>query len=424
MQQESQLLLPSYTVAFSTELACVLGSDRRAQILQQVSYWLDLASGREGAIGKFEDGRWWVYQEMHIWLKRFAYMSENTIKAHRKTLENKGVLLRKDEVDPKAPGGVRIWYSIDYDRLEELRQAYVAPPDEDDEGDEDDENHEDEGGAGGGPEIGPVPQGGGPEIGPVWTRNWSTFTIRNNKTSSMIHNGSAAPPAGADGGGSPHDAALPLEQKQTPKGQQSYIQSVKGKGPRDRTKEKPARTDTDEGSKRRVNPADLTELGKLIVHLSGKGSHNKVPTTSLTEKQAQRLDVDVEFFYGNEKIVVTPNELYGREPKLVREWLEKVVHPKLYARYAKKRGYVLSRDKLINVLTLEGSDGFDIRSYYEWRESRKHLERLDADSHAVAVDEDVAFVNNSLPPVFEPIPFEYVPIADEAERSANDDEQE
>ena len=35
MSQKSKMLLPSYTVSFTTELACVLGSDRHAQILNR-----------------------------------------------------------------------------------------------------------------------------------------------------------------------------------------------------------------------------------------------------------------------------------------------------------------------------------------------------------------------------------------------------
>lgn len=420
MSQESKMLLPSYTVSFTTELACVLGSDRHAQILQQVHWWMELAENDEaGSIGKFEDGRWWVYQEMRKWRLRFAYLDVRTIKRLRKSLEDKGVLLRKDEADPKAPGGVRVWYSIDYDRLEQLREAYVAP--DDDEDDEDDE---------GGDILSSPPAGGGDILSSEGGQNVPTFTNIHKNTDPSIHNGSAAPAADAAPAAAPNDAA-PLEQKQTPSGQQSYIQSVQGRGPRDRTKEKAGRAADDEGGKGRVNPAELTELGKLIVHLSGKGSRNKVPTKSLTERQARMLDTEVEFFHGDDKITITPNELYDREPKLVRHWLEKIVHPKLYARFAQKRGYTLGREMLIKTLTLEGDQGYEIRDYYRWRESQKHLERLNAESYVPQPDEEAVpqFVDDGPAPAFGPITQEEIDAMfaddeDETERSADNDEQE
>lgn len=416
MSQKSTMLLPSYTVSFTTELACVLGSDRQAQILQQVHWWMDLAANDDaGSIGKFEDGRWWVYQQMRNWRLRFAYLDVRTIKRLRKSLEDKGVLLRKDEADPDAPGGVRVWYSIDYDRLDQLREAYAAPDDEDDEGD--------------GKTPSPPAEGDG--ISPSDRgQNAITFTNIHKNTDPSIHNGSAAPAADAALAAAPNDAA-PLEQKQTPSGQQSYIQSVQGKGPRDRTKEKAGRAADDEGGKGRVNPAELTELGKLIVHLSGKGSRNKVPTKSLTERQARMLDTEVEFFHGDEKITITPNELYDREPKLVRHWLEKIVHPKLYARFAQKRGYTLGREMLIKTLTLEGDQGYEIRDYYRWRESQKHLERLNAESYVPQPDEEAVpqFVDDGPAPAFGPITQEEIDAMfaddeDETERSADNDEQE
>ena len=419
-KEGSTMLLPSYTVSFTTELACVLGSDRQAQILQQVYWWMELAANDEaGSIGKFEDDRWWVYQEMRKWRLRFAYLDVRTIKRLRKSLEDKGVLLRKDEVDLEAPGGVRVWYSIDYDRLEQLREAYAAPDDEDDEGDG----------------VLPSPPAEGDGVLPSEGRqNTITFTNKHKNTDSSIHNGSAAPPADAVGAAPPNNPAGALKpssknKKKASTGQQSYLQSIKDEESRDRTKEKPIRTD-DEDGKRRVNPAELTELGKLIVHLSGKGSRNKVPTKSLTERQARMLDTEVEFFHGDEKIVITPNELYDREPKLVRRWLEKVVHPKLYSRFAQKRGYTLGRDMLINTLTLEGDQGYEIRDYYMWRESQKHLERLDAESYVPQPDEDVPqYVDDGRPTTVLPgmLSLEEIMqegMAEETEGSADNDEQE
>jgi hypothetical protein len=417
MHERKDALLVGEMIYFTNSLACVLGDANQAAMLQQVFWWMyQAAKDKTGRIGKFEDGRWWTYQEMSDWRERFSWMSYKTLQRTRKKLEDKGVLLRKDEANPQAPGGVRVWLSVDENRLEQLQDEYLAAL----------ENEDDEGS----PNVGEAPPKGSPNVGEDLSQPGRTFTNIHKQTDSNIHNGSAAPAADAALAAAPNDAA-PLEQKQTPSGQQSYIQSVQGKGPRDRTKEKAGRAADDEGGKGRVNPAELTELGKLIVHLSGKGSRNKVPTKSLTERQARMLDTEVEFFHGDDKITITPNELYDREPKLVRHWLEKIVHPKLYARFAQKQGYTLGREMLIKTLTLEGDQGYEIRDYYRWRESQKHLERLNAESYVPQPDEEAVpqFVDDGPAPAFGPITQEEIDAMfaddeDETERSADNDEQE
>lgn len=186
-----------------------------------------------------------------------------------------------------------------------------------------------------------------------------------------------------------------------------------------------ARANKKKSSKRDKNISynSLSRLGKFLVFVSNKGANipERTQTKTLTARQADALATEVSFYHTNgEYITVSPNDLFDAEPHL-QKWLERVVYPFLRGRQG--TSMPIARDKLINVLTLEGSDGYDIRSYYEWRESKKHLERLDAGSDAAVVEEDVAFVNNSLPPAFEPLPFTYVPI-DKTEGSANDDEQE
>ena len=175
----------------------------------------------------------------------------------------------------------------------------------------------------------------------------------------------------------------------------------------------------------------LSRLGKFLVFVSNKGANipERTQTKTLTARQADALATEVSFYHTNgEYITVSPNDLFDAEPHL-QKWLERVVYPFLRGRQG--TSMPIARDKLINVLTLEGSDGYDIRSYYEWRESQKHLERLDAESYIVQPDEDVSqHVSDSKQTTVMVAALSPEELArfwddeDETERSADDDEQE
>ena len=194
-----------------------------------------------------------------------------------------------------------------------------------------------------------------------------------------------------------------------------------------------ARANKKKSSKRDKNISynNLSRLGKFLVFVSNKGANipERTQTKTLTARQADALATEVSFYHTNgEYITVSPNDLFDAEPHL-QKWLERVVYPFLRGRQG--TSMPIARDKLINVLTLEGSDGYDIRSYYEWRESQKHLERLDAESYIVHPDEDVSqHVSDSKQTTVMVAALSPEELArfwddeDETERSADDDEQE
>src|SRR5690606_19744162 len=213
MRERKDTLLVGDMIYFTNSLACVLGDANQAAMLQQVFWWMcQAAKDKTGRIGKFEDGRWWTYQEMPDWRERFSWMSDPTLRRTRKKLEEKGLLIRKDEADPRAPGGVRIWLSVDENRLEQLQDEYLAAL----------ENEDDEGSpsVGGAPEGGTIKVENPPEGGMINVIRRSDHSDKplphkHNQADTTIQSGSAAPAADAALAAAPNNAA-PLEQKQTP----------------------------------------------------------------------------------------------------------------------------------------------------------------------------------------------------------------
>lgn len=75
---------------------------------------------------KYEDGRWWCHVPMQELRERFSFWADQTIRRTRKALEDRGVLLRHDVPDANTWGGVRVWYSIDYDTLRKVLNSAQA----------------------------------------------------------------------------------------------------------------------------------------------------------------------------------------------------------------------------------------------------------------------------------------------------------
>lgn len=79
---------------------------------------------------KREGGRWWVRVSMQELLNRFPFWSKKTIERARKALQDRGILLRHDLPDESVPGGVTVWYSIDYDALRKILNSAQANSEE------------------------------------------------------------------------------------------------------------------------------------------------------------------------------------------------------------------------------------------------------------------------------------------------------
>lgn len=110
----------SKTLIVNTDLALVLGDLNEAIILNQLNYWLEI---NKKADKNFIDGKYWVYNSYAEWRENdFPYWSEKTIQRTFTRLENKGIVIsanyNKMCIDKTK------WYSIDFEVLEEMINAY------------------------------------------------------------------------------------------------------------------------------------------------------------------------------------------------------------------------------------------------------------------------------------------------------------
>lgn len=110
----------SKTLIINTELAVILGDLNESIVLNQLNYWLEI---NKKANKHFIDGRFWVYNTYSDWKEEnFQYWSEKTIQRTFTRLENKGIVIsanyNKSGIDKTK------WYTIDYDKLEEIVNLY------------------------------------------------------------------------------------------------------------------------------------------------------------------------------------------------------------------------------------------------------------------------------------------------------------
>lgn len=110
----------SKTLIINTELAVILGDLNESIVLNQLNYWLEI---NKKANKHFIDGRFWVYNTYSDWKEgNFQYWSEKTIQRTFTRLENKGIVIsanyNKSGIDKTK------WYTIDYDKLEEIVNLY------------------------------------------------------------------------------------------------------------------------------------------------------------------------------------------------------------------------------------------------------------------------------------------------------------
>lgn len=110
----------SKTLIINTELSVILGDLNESIVLNQLNYWLEI---NRKADKHFIDGRYWVYNTYNDWkTENFPYWSEKTIQRTFTRLENKGIVIsanyNKSGIDKTK------WYTIDYDKLEEIVKDY------------------------------------------------------------------------------------------------------------------------------------------------------------------------------------------------------------------------------------------------------------------------------------------------------------
>lgn len=107
------LLYDEPPIALSPSLAAAIGLNE-AIILQQLHYWLVTAS-RSTSLGRWHEGRLWVYNTYETWQEQFPFWSVPTIKRTITSLEDRGLIL--SAVLNRARMDRTKWYTIDYERV-------------------------------------------------------------------------------------------------------------------------------------------------------------------------------------------------------------------------------------------------------------------------------------------------------------------
>ncbi|WP_411503460.1 DnaD domain-containing protein [Brevibacillus centrosporus] len=109
----SKLLLDDQPLFVLPSLAKVIGLNESI-FLQQLHYWLERSAHNI-------DGRKWVYNTIQKWQEQFPFWGYNTIRRIVEKLEKGGVILTGNYNQSKIDKTT--WYSIDYEKLDELTRA-------------------------------------------------------------------------------------------------------------------------------------------------------------------------------------------------------------------------------------------------------------------------------------------------------------
>ncbi len=115
----SKLLINEPPLQALPSLAVALGNVNLAIIVQQIHYWI--ADERAPEL----NGRCWHYGTYAKWRKQFPWLAEVTIKGLMLKLEKAGLVISCQPNEHK--GDSTKWYSLDYERLEELNLPLNTP---------------------------------------------------------------------------------------------------------------------------------------------------------------------------------------------------------------------------------------------------------------------------------------------------------
>jgi len=118
----SKLLIDDKPVMVLPKLAQAIGLNE-AVVLQQIHYWLKTYQEANKA-GHLQDGRWWVYNTKKEWQENFPWWSENTVWRALTALREREIVLATSEYNKKGYDKT-LWYTIDYDKLNELENDLI-----------------------------------------------------------------------------------------------------------------------------------------------------------------------------------------------------------------------------------------------------------------------------------------------------------
>lgn len=113
-------LLNSHALVLDKKLAVVLGLNE-ALVLQQMDYWLGINKKKNR---NFHEGRYWTYNTINNWQEEFPFWSKSTIKRIFKKLRKMNLLETENfnvyQMDRT------LWYTINYEKLEELCNSEIS----------------------------------------------------------------------------------------------------------------------------------------------------------------------------------------------------------------------------------------------------------------------------------------------------------
>jgi hypothetical protein len=113
----SHKLINEYPLLVLPSLAKEIGLNE-AIVLQQIHFWLETFK-KANDVKHLKHGRWWVYNSVKQWKRdNFPFWSVNTIERVIRKLEDRGLLI--SDVLNAAKFDQTKWYTIDYERLEQI----------------------------------------------------------------------------------------------------------------------------------------------------------------------------------------------------------------------------------------------------------------------------------------------------------------
>lgn len=107
------LMFDKHPLVIDKKLAKIIGLNQ-AMILQQVHYWLEL--NKKNKINLHE-GRHWTYNTINEWQEEFPFWSKETVKRAFNKLRDLGIIQVGNFNVYKMDR--TLWYTIDYDKLNE-----------------------------------------------------------------------------------------------------------------------------------------------------------------------------------------------------------------------------------------------------------------------------------------------------------------
>ena len=107
------LIFDEHPLVIDKKIAKAIGLNQ-AMILQRVHYWLELNKKNKR---NFHDGRHWTYNTINEWQEEFPFWSKETVKRAFNKLRQLGLILVGNFNVYKMDR--TLWYSIDYEKLDE-----------------------------------------------------------------------------------------------------------------------------------------------------------------------------------------------------------------------------------------------------------------------------------------------------------------